>query len=48
VSGSLRYRLSRNADLNGFVSFSSNRSEKTRFDYNAVTAGGGIGVTVRF
>jgi hypothetical protein len=48
VSGSLRYRLSRNADLNGFVSFSSNRSEKTRFDYNAVTAGGGVGVTVRF
>jgi hypothetical protein len=48
VSGSLRYRLSRNADLNGFVSFSSNRSDKTRFDYNAVTAGGGIAVTVRF
>jgi hypothetical protein len=48
VSGSLRYRLSRNADLNGFVSFSSNRSDKTGFDYNAVTAGGGIAVTVRF
>jgi hypothetical protein len=48
VSGSLRYRLSRNADLNGFVSFSSNRSDKTGFDYNAVTAGGGVAVTVRF
>ena len=48
VSGSLRYRLSRNADLNGFVSFSSNRSDNSRFDYDAVTAGGGIGLTIRF
>lgn len=48
VSGSLRYRLSLNADLNSFVSFSSNRSDKTGFDYNAVTAGGGIAVTFRF
>jgi len=48
VSGSLRYRLSRNADLNGFVSFSSNRSDKSRFDYNSVTSGGGIGLTIRF
>jgi hypothetical protein len=48
VSGSLRYRLSRNVDLNGFVSFSGNRSDKARFDYNAVTNGGGIAVTVRF
>jgi hypothetical protein len=48
VSGSLRYRLSRNADVNAFVSFSSNRSDGTGFDYNAVTAGGGIAFTFRF
>ncbi|MDP9099649.1 MAG: hypothetical protein M3N48_11755 [Verrucomicrobiota bacterium] len=48
VSGSVRYRLSRNVDLNGFVSFSSNRSDTAGFDYHAVTAGGGIAVTVRF
>ncbi len=48
VSGSVRYRLSRNVDLNGFVSFSSNRSDTAGFDYNAVTAGGGIAVSVRF
>jgi hypothetical protein len=48
VSGNVRYRISRNVDLNGFVSFSSNRSDTSRFDYDAVTAGGGIAVTVRF
>jgi hypothetical protein len=48
VSGSLRYRLSRYADVNGFVSFSSNRSDTAGFDYDAVTAGGGIAVTFRF
>jgi hypothetical protein len=48
VSGNVRYRLSRNVDLNGFVSFSGNRSDTARFDYNAVTAGGGIAVTIRF
>jgi hypothetical protein len=44
----VRYRLSRSVDLNGFVSFSGNRSDTAGFDYDAVTAGGGIAVTIRF
>ena len=36
------------ADLNGFVSFGSNRSDTAGFDYDAVTAGGGIALTFRF
>jgi hypothetical protein len=48
VSGNVRYRLSRSVDLNGFVSFSGNRSDTAGFDYDAVTAGGGIAVTIRF
>lgn len=48
VSGSVRYRISRYADLNAFVSFGGNRSDTAGFDYNVVTAGGGVGFTVRF
>jgi hypothetical protein len=48
LSGSIRYRLSRYADLNGFVSFGSNRSDTTDFDYDVITAGGGIVVVFRF
>jgi hypothetical protein len=48
VSGSVRYRVSRSADLNAFVSFGGNRSDTSGFDYNVVTAGGGVGFTVRF
>jgi hypothetical protein len=48
VAANLRYRVSRYADINGFFSFGSNRSDKGRFDYNAVTAGGGIALTFRF
>jgi hypothetical protein len=48
VSANLRYRLSPYADLNGFVSFGSNRSDTTGFDYDAVTAGGGVALSFRF
>lgn len=48
VAANLRYRVSRYADLNAFVSFGNNRSDRGRFDYNAVTAGGGIAFTFRF
>lgn len=48
VSANLRYRVSRYADLNGFVSFGGNRSDTRGFSYNAVTAGGGVAFSVRF
>ena len=48
AAANLRYRISRYADLNAFVSFGSNRSDRSRFDYNAVTGGGGIALTFRF
>ena len=48
LSASMRYRLSRYADLSGFVSFASNRSDNSEFDYDAITAGGGIVLTFRF
>jgi hypothetical protein len=48
LSASIRYRLSRYADLNGFITFASNRSDTTEFDYDAMTAGGGVVLTFRF
>ena len=48
VSGSIRCRLSRFADLNGFLSWSTNQSAEDGFDYDALTAGGGIALTLRF
>lgn len=48
VSANVRYRISRYADINGFVSFGANRSSVPNFDYNVVTAGAGVGLTVRF
>lgn len=48
ISGSIRYRVSQYADLNAFVSFGGNRSDTAGFAYNVVTAGGGVGLTVRF
>jgi hypothetical protein len=48
LSGSIRYRLSRYADLNAFVSFGSNRSDTAGFDYNAITGGGGVVLAFRF
>lgn len=48
VSASVRYRFSRYADLNSFVSFGGNRSDTSNFDYNVVTAGAGIGLAVHF
>ncbi len=48
VAANLHYRVSKCADINAFFSFGSNRSDKSGFDYNAVTAGGGIALTFRF
>lgn len=48
IFGSLRYRLSRCADLNAFVSFGTNRSDRPGFDYDVLTSGGGLGFTIRF
>jgi hypothetical protein len=48
VAANLRYRLSRYADVNGFLSFGSNGSDTPGFSYNAVTAGGGVALAFRF
>jgi hypothetical protein len=48
VAANIRYRVSPHVDVNGFLSFGSNRSDTARFDYNVVTAGGGIAFTFRF
>ena len=48
LSANLRLRLASYADLNGFFSFGSNRSDKAEFDYDVVTTGGGLAVTFRF
>lgn len=48
AAANIRYRVSRYADLNGFLSIGVNRSDKVGFDYSAVTAGGGIALTFRF
>lgn len=48
LSANLRYRLSRFADVNGFVSFGANRSDTPGFDYDVVTAGAGVGLSFRF
>ncbi|HSP44591.1 MAG TPA: hypothetical protein VLO30_01235 [Chthoniobacterales bacterium] len=48
VAANIRYRVSSRVDVNGFLSFGSNRSDTARFDYNAVTAGGGVAFAIRF
>lgn len=48
LSGSLRYRFNQWADAAAFLSYGWNRSDKTVFDYDVLTAGGGVAVTIRF
>jgi hypothetical protein len=48
LSANLRWRLSRHADVNAFVSFGSNRSDTAGFDYQVLTTGGGAVLTFRF
>ncbi len=48
VSLTLRYRLSKYADLSAFASYSLNRSENTAFDYGVLTSGAGVVLAVRF
>ena len=48
LSWNLRYRFNDWAELNATVSYGLNRSERSAFDYNALTTGVGAGVTIRF
>ncbi|HSH38881.1 MAG TPA: hypothetical protein VK993_08850, partial [Chthoniobacterales bacterium] len=48
ISWNLRYRFSDWADLNAFMSYGLNRSERSSFDYNVFTGGAGVGVNIRF
>jgi hypothetical protein len=45
---SLNYRLAPYTLLSGFVSFGDNQSTTAPFAYDVVTAGGGLGLNVRF
>lgn len=47
-SWNLRYRLSPYAEVNAFLSYGINRSDRSAFNYDVLNAGSGIGVTVRF
>lgn len=44
----MRYGFTPWAEANGFFSFGNNRSEASVFEYDVLTAGAGVGVTVRF
>ena len=44
VSWNLRYRITPWAEANGFLSFGSNRSDRSVFDYDVFTAGAGVAV----
>ncbi|MEP6822230.1 MAG: hypothetical protein ABI946_07770 [Chthoniobacterales bacterium] len=48
LSGSLRYRFNSWAEANAFLSYGWNRSDKSVFDYDVLTAGGGVAFTIRF
>jgi hypothetical protein len=48
ASWNVRYRVSPAVELNGFVSYASNRSNRRAFNYDAVTTGLGVGVVIRF
>ena len=48
LAWNFRYRVTEWAELNGFLSYGLNRSERAAFDYNVFTTGIGLGVTVRF
>lgn len=48
VSLALRYRFTEWADAQAFFSYGNNWSDVAVFDYSVMTAGGGVGVRVRF
>jgi hypothetical protein len=48
ASWNVRYRFTPDAELNSFVSFASNRSNRRSFNYDAVTTGVGVGMVIRF
>ena len=48
MTWNLRYRFNEWAELSGFLSYSLNRSEDAAYDYNVLTTGAGISLTVRF
>ena len=47
-SWNLRYHFNEWAEAAAYFSFGSNRSNRSVFDYNVVSSGGGIGFTARF
>ncbi len=48
ASWNVRYRFTPDAELNSFVSFASNRSNRRAFNYDVITTGVGVGVIIRF
>lgn len=48
LSGSFRYRVSNWMDAMAFLSLGDNHSSQSVFDYQVFSAGGGIGVFIRF
>ncbi|PZR70952.1 MAG: hypothetical protein DLM73_16520 [Chthoniobacterales bacterium] len=48
ASWSVRYRFTPDAEVNSFLSFASNRSNRRAFNYDAVTTGLGVGFVIHF
>ena len=48
LSLTLRYRISKFADLSAFASYGGNRSETEAFDYDVLTTGAGVVLAVRW
>ena len=48
ISLTLRYKISKFADLTAFASYGANRSETPAFDYDVLTTGAGVVLALRF
>lgn len=48
VTWNLRYRMTRQAELNAYLSYGANHSDRAVFDYRVFNAGGGVAVNIRF
>ncbi|MEO7098978.1 MAG: hypothetical protein ABI162_06420 [Luteolibacter sp.] len=48
ITPSLTYHLSPRCELNASFSFVLNRSNRSRFDYDAITTGGGVSLKLQF
>lgn len=48
IVASLTYRFTQWCELNASLSFVVNRSDRSQFDYEALTTGGGIGLKLQF